>query len=616
MYRRLNHIYLLLLSILSVLVVIFQNPLAAAAMEKEPLTAECEALLKDIPHSDLIYDWNKKDIPQLEQWLKHLNSAFSGVIPFTDQQIRDLLIRISHLHEEQMQLRHLLDHKFITEQSVQILPGQMGEWEQPIYEWLQSILKQPEQTRQQIEDRQKQHEPRGPLNPIQQHRYKKLIQDVATLEAKLGQKIMTDEELEYGALEDYFAQRIVESLERYLDAKISSDISILELKQKFITLNSISHSMDRFGDIDGLTAKVAAMNNPEIFAEIDFYVSLVQSENFTSDRGEMMQLRFLSWYHGENPSFQQSLHDLILQEVKKLFEIHSTHGLNPHYIGNALLYSIGETLGKETRDRGMEVMQTNLESIDWNQATTTFLGSWETSTIPRLLGLPLDFEKDKEYKRYLYMYGVEFKDSHQIRRYTVQVEPHMAEDHKALPIEAASYRTLIGLSIKEIRETLLTPRAQDGFPTVPVDLMEPLVELTESNGRNIFRVLPTQILFSHLPLPPEEAKQKISDHNLTHRVADAMTGGPDKGEYVKLRFFHMNKQLIPEDLFLHLVMHSSNIQAFAASVKEGPLSHLLFFLERNLLNDNYTLSVRRDVGVGRFKFATAIWEGKYQPPRR
>ncbi len=617
MYGYLQRFCLLFLSILSVVLMFFQIPVASAATEKKPLSAECEALLKEIPNSDLIYDWNKSAIPQLQQWLEQINSSFSTVTPFTAEQLKGLLVRISHRHEEQMHLRHLLDPTFEDDHYAQIKKGEMGEWEQPIYDWLNSILQKPEETREQIEERQKQHEKRGPLNPVQEHRFKKLVKEVAELEAEIGQKVTTDDELKYAALENHLANYRLYAVRSYRDAKISSSVSILDLKNKLQAINSSAHSSDRFGDIDGLTAKVAAANNSEIFQEIEFYFSLVQSGQFNYDRAEIVRARFVNWYYGKNHSFQETVNDLILSEVKKMFEIHSTGGLNPHYIGDALLYSIGQSVGQQAEELGTEKMTANLESIDWNASTVSFLGSWETSSIPRLIGFPIPFEKEAEHKQYVYMYGVEFKDSLQHRRFTVQVIPKMTEGNEALPLQAASYRVLAGLEIKEIRETLLAPREQDGFPTQPVNLAEPLVELKSSSGTNIFRVMPTQLLFSRLPLTREEAQQKKSDLDIAHLVRDAMLGAEIEGEFAKIRFYHMNRQLFPDDTFFRLIIDSPGSQTFATTrISIGKLTSVRFFLERNTLSHTYNLTAIRESGIGPFKIQTGYWTGTYLPPRR
>ncbi len=617
MYGFLQRFCLSLLSNLSVMLVIFQISSASAVIEKKPLSEACEALLKEIPNSDLIYDWNKHDIALFQQWLEQINSSLSTVTPFSAEQLKGLLVRISHSHQEQMQLRQLLDPTFEGEHTVLIQKGHLGEWEQPIYDWLNSILQKPVETRAQIKERQKQYEKRGPLNPIQTHRYEKLVKEVAELEAEIGQKVTTEDELKYAALENHLTQYRLSTVRSYRDAKISSAISILDLKNKLRAIDSGAHSSDRFRDIDGLTAQVAAANNPEIFAEIDFYFSLVQSEKFNYERAQIVRVRFASWYNGKNQSFQDSVNELILNEVQKMFEIHSTGGLNPHYMGPALLYSIGQTVGQQTEELGLEAMTVNLESIDWNTSQVSFLGSWETSTIPRLIGFPIPFEKEQEHKQYVYMYGVEFKDSLQHRRFTVQVVPKMLEENEALPLPAASYRVLEGLKINEIRETLLAPREQDGFQTQPVDLAEPLVELTESSGPNIFRVLPTQLLFSRLPLTREEAQKKKSNLAIAHLVRDAMLGADTNGEYAKVRFYNMNRQLFPDDTFFRLLIDAPASQTFATPFIEiGKLTQVRFFLERNTLNNTYNLTAIREFGFGPFKIKTGYWTGTYQPPRR
>lgn len=615
MYGHLQRFSLLLVSILSVVLMIFQNPLAFAAKEKEPLSEACEALLKTIPHADLLYDWNRKNIPQVQQWLKQINLAFSKSTPFTDEQLQGLLNRITHQFDDEMQLRHLLDPKFTGEHSVQIKPGQMGEWEQPIYDWLNSILQKPEQTREQIIERQKQYQKRGPLNPIQKYRYQKIVNEVAEFETQIGQKVTTDNELQYAALEGYLHNRLIESLQMYRNAKIPASVSILDLKHKLQLIDARSHSSTRFGDISGLTAKVAGLNEPEVFAEIDYYFSLAQDESSYYEHGDIIRARFLSWYFGQNHSFQDSLHAFILKEVREMFEVHSSGGLGPHYVGEASSYSIGDSVGIQAAELGLKAMKENLESIDWDQAKVSLLGTWQTTTIPRLFGLPIDGENEREYKHYLYMFAVEFKDTMQHRHFVVQVEPKMIEGSESLPLGVATYKNLIGLDIKEIRETLLPPRAQDGFQTQPIDLAEPLVELKSAEGTAFFRIIPTQIIFKRLPLTKEQALKPRSDLTISHLVADAIQGGPSQGEYAKLQFFHNGRQLSPDDLFLYLAEETPSQQTFINKVKVGPLTYLYYYLERNLLNNTYTLSVSQHVGIGSFKIKTKHWIGTYQPPR-
>lgn len=578
-------------------------------------SVDCATLLRKIPNADLLSEYTVEERRKVWSWLQKLNNSMPSQLRLTSNQLDHVFAIISYDHDEEMQLRHLLSPVFADQQIIKIAPGQLGEWEEPIHSWLTLLLNKELPTREQIEENKKKYyyNTRNPLNPIQKHRYELLRKEVAQIEDELGQKIFSNADTLYYAQDESLASYFRKSAALYRGLKIPENVSILELKDKLKTLNKSLSSGDRFGGVDFLIVQLISFNSKAIFEEIEYYVDLA-TENKNFERSKLIHARISSWFDGRNESFQDTIKNHLANEVIKFFEIHSKGGLGPHYIGDALTYSIGQSIGNEFRTKGAQVMQNNLGSIDLDKIKVSYLGAWLTAHTPRLFGKKVG----EPVAQGSYIYAVEFTDSFQHRHFAVQVSAKFTESNQDLDLLNATYKTLTKLDIREIRETLLSPRLQDGFKTSPLDLIEPLVELTEESGVSPLKTYPTQILIEHLPLTKKESERGLEDHSnlaIASAVADQLSGAPS-GAYISIRLFRDHQQIVPDKLYLDLVEETPYKQVFQLNTKVSWLNDLNIKIERTVVSNTYRVTLNMSSGLGRFRMNAADWHGVFKPPKR
>lgn len=596
-------------------VVMFSGPFAAA----QAGLIRCEDLLRLVPHADLLSPSRTDSISLVWERLVALNAALSPGQEFTPEQLILMFTRLAHAGtEEQLQLKHL----FVPEDDkanhfVTIARGQLGEWELPLRAWMATLLNIKIPSRLEIEIARSSHRVLpDQLNPLELHRYQNLQNEVSRIEKSIGQKVIEDDELKWAAREHYRAVNLLAALDPYRSQVLPPGVSVMSIKRQVAQINA---PLRRLGgglrNENGLVASLAFEKDAGVFAELEFYAALANSNQLT-ERQDVVRARLLDWSQDPRTPFLVTLKKMIAKEVHDSLEVYARGSLNPNYLGPLQTHSLRFSIAGETESSGRDSVMNRVQALRWSEADVLAVGQWFLSTKPNailasLLGPePIDTHEE--------VFAVEVPLDKQASHFAVRLKAKLTPGD-FVPLLDTDYQRLIGFEVGEIRETPFTARAQDAFATYPLDLREPLVQLESGSPIGFAEDLPTHLLITRVKLGPHDDEnvpgELRSMLNAATRLRDQLSGAPD-GEYISVRFLKGNRQVDSQERFLKLENENAYRQRYSGTFKMRPFSQVQLILDRNLRSGTYTLRAHPSLGWRGFRLSGTDWVGQYVAPRR